>query len=92
MRCFCERCRQWFRQPRNCEGPQFCPTCHGLFFAPPERKVPPWIMGVLVVLAVNCQLMAQHREAAAAAAAAREISPVAAPASQSRVIAPAAPL
>jgi hypothetical protein len=42
-------------QARNLDGPNYCPKCRKLFDAPPEPKMPPWILGVVVFLAANCQ-------------------------------------
>jgi len=43
-------------QAKNLSGPNFCPHCHKLFRVRIPEKLPPWIWGVLVVLAANLQL------------------------------------
>jgi hypothetical protein len=43
---------QW----RNSDGPNFCPECQKLFFLSPEREVPAWVYGVVVVLIGNWQI------------------------------------
>ena len=53
MRCLCPRCCQLVVQIRNRSGLNFCPNCGSLFSAPPERPLPLWILGVLVILTVN---------------------------------------
>jgi len=53
----CPYCGHTTSQRRNCEGPNFCPACRKLFLVPPERQVPPWILGVVVVLIGNWQVM-----------------------------------
>ena len=65
MRCHCPHCGRRFWQARNTEDAEFCRKCHRLFVAPPEAKVPTWVFGVLVILTVNCQIMA-HRSVALA--------------------------
>ena len=57
MHCSCPHCSQIVVQKKNVEGPNFCPKCCKLFYVPPERELPPWILGVLVVLVGNWQLM-----------------------------------
>jgi hypothetical protein len=46
-------------QTKNRDGPNFCENCFCLFYAPEERKMPPWILGVLVILAANLQIIGQ---------------------------------
>ncbi len=65
MRCLCPHCRRHFWQARNTEGALFCRQCHRLFVAPPEAKVPPWVLGVVVILMANWQIMAHHSAALA---------------------------
>ncbi len=57
MRCICPYCSKVTRQARNLSGPNFCPHCHGLFNIRPPEKIPPWILGVLVVMVANLQIM-----------------------------------
>ncbi len=57
MHCRCPHCSHRVKQLRNTEGPQFCRNCHELFIAPVEKKLPPWILGVLVVLTANWQII-----------------------------------
>ncbi len=60
MQCECPHCLHLVSQDRNPEGLNYCPACHKLFYMPPpERKVPGWLLGVLVVLAANAQVL--HR-------------------------------
>jgi hypothetical protein len=56
MRFYCPHCSEVVKQARNWEGPNFCPGCEQLFDAPPEEKMPPWILGVVVFLAANLQI------------------------------------
>jgi hypothetical protein len=74
MRCRCPYCCHRFWQARNLEGAQFCRQCHRLFVAPPEAKVPPWILGVVVILMGNWQIMT-HRPVAVAAMQAQRQCP-----------------
>jgi hypothetical protein len=57
MRCLCPRCCQLVRKAENVEGLQYCRTCRRLFIVPPQPSVPPWILGVLVVLTANWQIV-----------------------------------
>ena len=59
MRVHCPCCNERVVQAKNLDGPNFCPACRKLFYAPEEPKMPPWIMGILVILAANWQLMNQ---------------------------------
>jgi hypothetical protein len=59
MRLDCPYCAAKVSQRRNREGPNFCPACRKLFSMPPEHDVPPWILGVLVVLIGNWQIVLQ---------------------------------
>jgi hypothetical protein len=45
------------RQDENVEGLNYCANCQRLFLMPAKAKLPPWILGVLVVLTANWQLM-----------------------------------
>ena len=46
-------------QTKNRDGPNFCETCFCLFYAAEERRMPPWILGVLVILVANLQIISQ---------------------------------
>jgi len=46
-------------QAKNRDGPNFCDKCSHLFYAPDERKTPTWILGVLVILVANLQIIGQ---------------------------------
>ncbi len=56
MRCLCPQCSEEILQIKNSEGPNFCPNCHALFYAPRQNRTPSWILGVLVVLVASLQL------------------------------------
>ena len=56
MRCNCPYCFQLVSKERNSEGLQYCLACRR-FFLVPARRVPPWVWGVLVVLAGNCYIV-----------------------------------
>ncbi len=56
----CPFCSQRFVQQENLEGPNFCPTCRRLFLVPRPRPVPPWILGVVVILLANWLIYFQH--------------------------------
>ena len=49
----CPRCSQWVIQAANPSGPNVCPNCGRLFFMSVDEKTPPWIWGVLLVLAAK---------------------------------------
>jgi hypothetical protein len=55
----CPYCKGRVIQPKNWDGPNFCPACQKLFYAPEDPKVPPWILGVLVILVANWQILSQ---------------------------------
>jgi hypothetical protein len=57
MRCYCPYCLQLVNKGKDAEGLQYCRCCRRLFVAPPRRGVPPWILGVLVVLMANWQII-----------------------------------
>lgn len=59
MRCNCPHCAQLVRQDENVEGLNYCTKCQRLFLVPPKEKLPPWILGVLVVLTGNWQLISR---------------------------------
>jgi hypothetical protein len=56
----CPKCNYEVDQERNPEGLNFCPRCRKLFILPPVPKMPPWILGVLVVLTVHWQIICRH--------------------------------
>ena len=56
----CPYCHGRVRQAKNRDGPNFCPDCLELFYLPEERKMPPWVLGVLTVLVANWQFISQH--------------------------------
>lgn len=60
MRAICPYCNQHVAQARNADGPNFCPSCLKLFYVPEDPKMPPWILGVLVILVANWQIMVIH--------------------------------
>ena len=53
----CPFCDGHLRQARNRDGPNFCPKCQKLFYVPQDPKTPPWILGVLVILVANWQII-----------------------------------
>jgi hypothetical protein len=55
----CPNCSRHIVQARNWDGPNFCPRCLRLFYLPEEPKMPPWILGVLVILVANWQIIRQ---------------------------------
>jgi hypothetical protein len=57
MRCHCPRCCQLVKNDDKVEGLQYCRTCRRLFLVPAQPSVPPWILGVLVVLTAYWQMM-----------------------------------
>jgi hypothetical protein len=59
MRVQCPYCERRVRQAENRDGPNFCPDCRVLFYMPEERKMPPWILGILTVLIANWQVMSR---------------------------------
>jgi hypothetical protein len=55
----CPECGMLVKQTKNRDGPNFCENCFCLFYAPDERRMPPWILGVLIILAANMQIIGQ---------------------------------
>lgn len=55
----CTICHAVVYQTRNRDGFNFCPTCRSLF-RPVERQLPTWILGVLVFLIGNLQIISQR--------------------------------
>ena len=53
----CPYCGGRVRQARNRDGPNFCPECQKLFYMPEDPKMPPWILGVLVITVANWQII-----------------------------------
>ena len=56
----CPFCAQRFVQDENPEGPNFCPTCGRLFHVERPRKVPDWVLGVVVFLMTNWFFIFRH--------------------------------
>jgi hypothetical protein len=59
MRTNCPQCQAVVVQKKNRDGPNFCPNCRRLFYACNDRTVPTWILGILVILLANLQMMSQ---------------------------------
>jgi hypothetical protein len=57
MHVHCPYCDGRVMQYKNPDGPNFCPVCQKLFYVPEEPKMPPWILGVLVILVANWQII-----------------------------------
>jgi hypothetical protein len=57
MRCLCPHCFALVVRAGRPGDLNYCPNCRRMFLCPAARKVPPWILGVLVVLATNSWLM-----------------------------------
>jgi hypothetical protein len=57
MNAQCPYCNGHVKQVRNSDGPNFCPDCQKLFYVPEEPKMPPWILGVVVILMADWQIM-----------------------------------
>jgi hypothetical protein len=57
MRVHCPSCDERVVQAKNLDGPNFCPKCRRLFYVPEEPMMPSWILGVLVILVANWQMM-----------------------------------
>jgi hypothetical protein len=55
----CPYCNGRVAQAKNLDGPNFCPACQKLFYATEEPNMPPWILGVLVILVANWQIAIQ---------------------------------
>ena len=55
----CPQCQGIVVQNANRDGPNFCAQCCRLFYLPEEPKFPAWILGVLVVLMGNLQILSQ---------------------------------
>ncbi len=56
MGCNCPICSYPVMKREYREGLNFCPNCKSIFVTP-APKMPSWILGVLVVLTVNWQVM-----------------------------------
>ncbi len=52
MPCLCPHCAPLAVKVQNLSGLNYCQQCRSLFFVP-EKSLPPWILGVLAVLAAN---------------------------------------
>jgi len=59
MHVHCPLCDGRVKQPKNQDGPNFCPACQKLFYVPEDPKLPPWILGLLVVLMANWQFISR---------------------------------
>ncbi len=57
MDCRCPQCGQLVGQVDDREGLNCCMSCRTLFVVPPQRRVPPWVWGVVVILTANWQLL-----------------------------------
>jgi len=57
MHTHCIYCQAVVVQSMNREGPNFCTNCQKLFYVPEDPKLPTWILGVLVVLVGNLQIV-----------------------------------
>jgi hypothetical protein len=57
VKCTCPDCGKLVRQDRNVDGLNYCTNCRKLFLVPPESRVPPWILGVLVFLLAYWQML-----------------------------------
>ena len=55
MRCLCPHCFEVVAEDKSGSGINFCPYCQTLFKAI-KKEMPPWILGVLVVVMANWQL------------------------------------
>lgn len=53
MASLCPRCAPLGTKVRNRSGLNCCEECGSLFLEPPERLLPPWILGVLAILVAN---------------------------------------
>ncbi len=56
MHCNCPICSNPVIQSWQLEKVTFCPNCQSLFVMP-TQKMPPWILGVLVILTATWQVM-----------------------------------
>jgi ribosomal protein L37AE/L43A len=56
MRFICPNCSELVVQDRSWSGMYFCRHCRRLFEGI-EEKLPPWILGVLVIVTANWQMM-----------------------------------
>jgi hypothetical protein len=57
MRYNCPFCSWEIVSPDDTGSVGFCSNCRSLFRAPLPQQVPPWILGVLVVLVGNWQVL-----------------------------------
>ena len=55
----CPVCGNKVTQTKNRDGPNFCEHCFCLFYTPEERKLPPWVLGIVVILVANLQIISQ---------------------------------
>lgn len=57
MRYSCPHCSRSVGQVQNTSGPIFCLHCRSLFHTPEPEKVSPWLLGMVVVLMGNWQII-----------------------------------
>ncbi len=57
MRTKCPGCQAVVVQKKNRDGPNFCPNCRRLFYAYEDRIIPKWVVGILLILLANLELM-----------------------------------
>ena len=55
----CPHCRAWSHRPRIGTGQISARTASVSSMSPEDRKMPPWILGVLVILVANLQIIGQ---------------------------------
>jgi len=59
VRLECPHCHGVVKQSRNQGGLNFCTHCCKLFIPVPPPKMPSWILGVLVILTADLQILAR---------------------------------
>ena len=59
MRVYCPYCSGRLAQAKNRDGPNFCPVCRRLFYVPDDVPIPTWVLGVVVVLLGNWQVISR---------------------------------
>ncbi len=55
----CPNCQCRVPQAKNKDGPNFCPVCLKLFYVEQVRRMPPWILGVVVFLVAHLQIISR---------------------------------
>lgn len=53
MPCLCPRCSPLDIHVLSRSGLNCCEKCGSLYLGPPEKSLPPWVLGVLVILVTN---------------------------------------